>query len=263
MSARNVSKRVKRNDKSSFIKRIIRGVFLLLLLALPAAAAMGWLKYSDSIDAFAGRILTVDSWSVEGVLMCDKLSLRSRLDGIVGDDLRKIDISSLEKSLRSDTWIRDVKIIKEWPNAIRICISEFHPVAYFIENKNCNCLTESGTIVSGDFVEGIVDLPVFSCRFPDPVEKKSELKILGKVFNDLRVNYPVLYQEIDWISWQEFPEIHLRSMQGLSVITSQSSWQHCISMLQAIRKYKPELMHSFGTIDLRFTNQIVWRTKDA
>ena len=76
---------------------------------------------------------------------------------IHGQDLLSLDLSDVKRNIRSDDWIRDVKIKKSFPDTLEIIIIPQQPYAIY----NSKIMTIDGTVIGASLMQ--LDLPIIIC----------------------------------------------------------------------------------------------------
>lgn len=104
----------------------------------------------------------------------------SELAGVnIGDNLFKISVNDIQKGIRLNPWVAEVKAARSFPNRLIIEIKERKPVA-FINLDDLYFVDETGTIFKKTSVEDEIDLPVITGLKREDIEqgtKASELAI--------------------------------------------------------------------------------------
>ena len=103
---------------------------------------------------------------------------------IHGQDLLSLDLSDVKRNIRSDDWIRDVKIKKSFPATLEIVIIPQQPYAIY----NSKIMTIDGTVIGASLMQ--LDLPIIIDHTNDSQSSMNTMiltsKLLKKIDLDIK-----------------------------------------------------------------------------
>ena len=103
---------------------------------------------------------------------------------IHGQDLLSLDLSDVKRNIRSDDWIRDVKIKKSFPDTLEIVIIPQQPYAIY----NSKIMTIDGTVIGASSMQ--LDLPIIIDHTNDSQSSMNTMiltsKLLKKIDLDIK-----------------------------------------------------------------------------
>ena len=103
---------------------------------------------------------------------------------IHGQDLLSLDLSDVKRNIRSDDWIRDVKIKKSFPDTLEIIIIPQQPYAIY----NSKIMTIDGTVIGASLMQ--LDLPIIIDHTNDSQSSMNTMiltsKLLKKIDLDIK-----------------------------------------------------------------------------
>ena len=103
---------------------------------------------------------------------------------IHGQDLLSLDLSDVKRNIRSDDWIRDVKIKKSFPDTLEIVIIHQQPYAIY----NSKIMTIDGTVIGASLMQ--LDLPIIIDHTNDSQSSMNTMiltsKLLKKIDLDIK-----------------------------------------------------------------------------
>ena len=103
---------------------------------------------------------------------------------IHGQDLLSLDLSDVKRNIRSDDWIRDVKIKKSFPDTLEIIIIPQQPYAIY----NSKIMTIDGTVIGASSMQ--LDLPIIIDHTNDSQSSMNTMiltsKLLKKIDLDIK-----------------------------------------------------------------------------
>jgi len=103
-------------------RRRLRWSFVAVVLALLLVALIG-LSYTP--------LFSVRTVEVDGALQTDPDLLQSVVDATEGSSIVWVDLASVRARLEADSWVRRVRVSRDWPRTVHIDIAERRPVASF------------------------------------------------------------------------------------------------------------------------------------
>ena len=134
----------------------------------------------------------------------------------VGDNLLKVDVAEIKKSVKLNPWISEVSVARNFPDRINIEIKERKPIA-FINLDGLYFVDETGIIFKKISLEDELDLPVITGLKREDIEegaKTSELAIQA-------VNLLHILAKKGIFANEELSEINVDKTYGLTLYTMQ------------------------------------------
>ncbi len=98
---------------------------------------------------------------------------------IHGQDLLSLDLSDIKRTIRSDDWIRDVKIKKSFPDTLEIIIIPQQPYAIY----NSKIMTIDGTVIGASSMQ--LDLPIIIDHTNDSQSSMNTMILTGKLLKKI------------------------------------------------------------------------------
>ena len=102
---------------------------------------------------------------------------------IHGQDLLSLDLSDVKRNIRSDDWIRDVKIKKSFPDTLEIVIIPQQPYAIY----NSKIMTIDGTVIGASSMQ--LDLPIIIDHTNDSQSSMNTMILTSKLLKKIEVQY--------------------------------------------------------------------------
>lgn len=225
---------------------------LLLSLLLPLFTA---LVVGAVIGVRTGQGFRLKEWKVTGSRLADRARIVKEMDALRGRPLALIRLDSLRNRLAGDPWVTGLRLTKEWPDAISVVLVEDEPLAWVIRAGEARCLAASGRVLPMPRTGVSLDLPVLG-----PV-RCADSRAAARLV-ELKREFPAIYGRLERLSWGPMPELTLRDALP-RVLLQEAQWRNGLSLLQIVTRQKPELLRRAGELDLRFVNQVVWRSGNA
>ena len=98
---------------------------------------------------------------------------------IHGQDLLSLDLSDVKRNIRSEDWIRDVKIKKSFPDTLEIIIIPQQPYAIY----NSKIMTIDGTVIGASLMQ--LDLPIIIDHTNDSQSSMNTMILTGKLLKKI------------------------------------------------------------------------------
>ena len=206
-----VRKRIVRTLKSRGVVRILKtGMYILPIILLMFGA---WHLYHELLKSPYLAIKEIKIAGNRKVSMAEVLELA----GVnVGDNLLKVDVAEIKKSVKLNPWISEVSVARNFPDRINIEIKERKPIA-FINLDGLYFVDETGIIFKKISLEDELDLPVITGLKREDIEegaKTSELAIQA-------VNLLHILAKKGIFANEELSEINVDKTYGLTLYTMQ------------------------------------------
>ncbi len=129
----NVNKFVKKKRKKKIIRRIILGFFVFIIGII--------------IFIYKAPIFNLKKIDINGLVTITNESLQEKLKYNIGQNIFTINYSKIEKDLKENPYIKEVKIRKKGINKIGIDIVENNIAYYFESNGKIKSINNEGVIV--------------------------------------------------------------------------------------------------------------------
>ena len=129
----NVNKFVKKKRKKKIIRRIILGFFVFIIGII--------------IFIYKAPIFNLKKIDINGLVTITNESLQEKLKYNIGQNIFTINYSKIEKDIKENPYIKEVKIRKKGINKIGIDIVENNIAYYFESNGKIKSINNEGVIV--------------------------------------------------------------------------------------------------------------------
>ncbi len=129
-----------------------------------------WLGIAAVLMIILGASLWIRSWFVDPMHWpIERVEIKGDLKYVTRDTLQEVikhyvrtnlyllEDKNLESELEAIPWVKDISLLKSWPQELVIEVKEHHPVAYWGENQ---LLDQYGEIFNGVLPERRRDFPV-------------------------------------------------------------------------------------------------------
>lgn len=129
----NVNKFVKKKRRKKTIKKVILGLFIIIIGTI--------------IFIYKAPIFNLKKINISGLVTLSSESLQEELKYNIGQNIFTIDYNKIEKILKENPYIKEIKISKKSINQININIVE-NKIAYFLSsNGNITTINNEGIVV--------------------------------------------------------------------------------------------------------------------
>ena len=105
---------------------------------------------------------------------------------IHGQDLLSLDLSDVKRNIRSDDWIRDVKIKKSFPDTLEIIIIPQQPYAIY----NSKIMTIDGTVIGASLMQ--LDLPIIIDHTNDSQSSMNTMILTSKLLKKIEIHDSII-----------------------------------------------------------------------
>jgi cell division protein FtsQ len=206
-----VVKRIARSLKSKSVLRIIKtGVYLSSVLLIMFGT---WHLYQELLKS---PYLAIKEIKIAGNMRVSKAEVLELAGVNVGDNLLKINMGDIQKSLRLNPWVAEVDVRRNFPNRLSIGIKERNPIA-FINLDNLYFVDETGVIFKKISIEDELDLPIITGLKREDIEEGAKISELAiKAVNLIHI----LARKEIFVN-EELSEINIDKTYGLTLYTMQ------------------------------------------
>ena len=228
-------------------RRVWRVLALTLLLPIFTALVAGsviWVR--------TGPTFRLKEWKVAGARLADRQRIVKEMDALRGRPLALIRLDSLRARLAGDPWVTGLRLAKDWPDALGVVLVEDAPLAWVLRAGEVRCLAASGRVLPMPRSGVSLDLPVLTG------DAAGGRRVADRLA-ELQREFPALYARVERLSWGPALELTLKGA-APRVLLLESQWRNGLSLLQIVARQRPELLSRQGELDLRFVNQVVWRS---
>ncbi len=243
-----------RHRRSERVLRVLGGSLLLAILlglgwggTMLAGRMKDWAKGSE--------IFAISEWRLTGCERADRERLVAALDALGGHSLVGMNQDSLALYLGQDPWIDRLRVIRDWPDAIEVQVLEARPIALLETAGSRRLLCTDGN--TRPLALQQEELPII--RLAAGTES---LKELLESLVDFRVRHPRLFEELNVMEWGAARKLWLKGS-DCRVLLPAGRWDHGLSLLEVARRNCVNEWAVWQELDLRFTNQLVWRKARA
>lgn len=190
----------------------MRGKMVLLSVLL------GFLALGVGVMAFAAYkgLCRADFFQVTSIRIKDNHHLtKAEVFELSGVDIRTnllaMSVLKSEKKISSHPWVKNVRIIREWPNTINITIKERTPAALINLETGLHYIDREGTIFAPVQALEDIDLPVIT-----GLEGKDKMVITENPLLDQALSFLKYTEKGDYIfPKQNVSELHIAGMNQL------------------------------------------------
>ena len=149
-----------------------------------------------------------------------------------------------------------------YPHRLHVRVCEQQAIAWFSDEQRVQCLTADGKLLPLPGSGKRLDLPVLDQRNAIGISPYLAIEEACDALCYMRQQHPGMYAEVDCVTWGSQPQMHLRGA-GPSIYLHPENWRHSLSLLEAVREESPALLEIDGSLDLRFTNQVILRRRNG
>lgn len=177
----NVNKFVIKKRRKKLIKRIILGLFVFILGII--------------IFIYKAPIFNLKKINITGLVTISNESLQEKLKYNIGKNIFTLDYNEIEKEIKSNPYVQEVKIRKKGINSININVTENKIAFYLISNDKIKAINNEGVIV--EEIDNLGDRKLTKLSGVDVSEKAVGSKILDD--NELPNVLDTFYKMIEVI----------------------------------------------------------------
>jgi cell division protein FtsQ len=248
--------------------RVLAGVSMIAMLVLAAFVSY---RYAYTTD-----ILRVRSIRIDGCQHADPGRLEAIVRRNLPSNILSLDLGDLRSLLESEPWVLRVEIRRILPETLKIHVVERVPSVIAEIGGELHLLDNEGVLLDRYGPSyGKLDVPVISGLKGDSVEEYREFK--GENSARIKVGIEVLTELAsgapEWT--RAISEIDLSDAQNVKVLLVDDTAEVYLGtgdFLKKIQMFMTELSEyqkmkaegqDIAVVDLRFDNQIVYRSKQA
>ncbi len=177
----NVNKFLIKKRRKKLVKRIILGLFLFILGII--------------IFIYKAPIFNLKKINITGLVTISNESLQEKLKYNLGQNIFTLDYNKIEKELKSNPYIQEVKIRKNGISSISINVVENKIAFYLISNDKIKAINNEGVII--EEIDSLGDRKLTKLSGVDVSEKEVGSKILDS--NELSEVLDTFYKMIEVI----------------------------------------------------------------
>ncbi|MBE6054139.1 MAG: FtsQ-type POTRA domain-containing protein [Clostridium sartagoforme] len=177
----DINKFVVKKRRKKIIKRIILGLFVFIIGII--------------IFIYKAPIFNLKNIKFTGLVTITNESLQEKLKYNIGQNIFTLDYNKIEKDLKDNPYIKEVKIKKKGINSININVVENKIAFYFINDNKIRCINNEGVIV--EEVDTIENRNLTKLSGIDTSEKEIGSKVLEE--DDLKIILDTFYKMIEVI----------------------------------------------------------------
>lgn len=182
-----MKKSMKRKNKTSLIKKIIR--VLPVLLGVAAVVYAGFLIRDIEVPT----VLPVSDIQVKGELhFLDKAEIEATVKNNITGDYFTVDLNKVREILLQEPWVENVSLRRQWPASLSVFVEEQVPVAYWNDDGYIN---KTGNIFKPANIDKNLNLP--KLNGPDG-QHNNVWKFMNILYKETALlNYEVVRLDLD------------------------------------------------------------------
>jgi cell division protein FtsQ len=236
----------------------------LTVIVLGGAAALGLITgghvdtavaaLSDTRNALANAAgFRITSVTVKGrkQLTQDEVLAAGGVNG--RSSLLFLDAAGVRDSLKRDPWIADATVLKLYPGALQIDITERRPFALWQENGKLSVIADDGVVLEPYVTQRFASLPLV-------VGKGAETR--AKDFLALVAKYPVVNDQLKAAIFVGERRWNLRLKDGLDIRLPETDVGHALAALMKYDKEDKLLSRDITAIDMRLPDRLTVRLSE-
>jgi cell division protein FtsQ len=236
----------------------------LTVIVLGGAAALGVITgghidaavaaLSDTRNALANAAgFRITSVTVNGrkQLTQDEVLAAGGVNG--RSSLLFLDAAGVRDSLKRDPWIADATVLKLYPGALQIDITERRPFALWQENGKLSVIADDGVVLEPYVTQRFASLPLV-------VGKGAETR--AKDFLALVAKYPVVNDQLKAAIFVGERRWNLRLKDGLDIRLPETDVGHALAALMKYDKEDKLLSRDITAIDMRLPDRLTVRLSE-
>ncbi len=270
-------RKVQRDDSSAYLRapkppRVTGGMRPTREFTLAARryagwfAALGvawWALHSFMLQADAFR-LSADkgSLSIVGVALGYEDEVSAVFDADLGHSLAAINVADRRRQLRSLPWVRDARVSKVWPDALKVVVEERVPVALLsISGMKLVRMIDAYGAILDHRGEGGESLPVLTGidAGMDLAERRERVKLYQAVMEAFARRGRGLPNEVSEVNVADLKNAVVVAKHAGQIVKLQMGDRNLPHRLEVFLNYFDAWQSEFGTleaVDLRFDKQV-------
>ena len=167
----------------------------------------------------------------------------------------RLDTDQVKKSLKSLNWVREAHVVKQWPNSLKVTLTEHQPTAIWNEQQLIN---QRGELFNVERMDDVTGLP--KLYGPD-----NQVQALYKLFNRFNRLLQPLGHEISvaQVSQRGGWQLTLRNGLDINLGTEQQE-SRALRLADTWQNLLRSSQQTPQRVDLRYSNGYVvqWRPKE-
>ena len=195
----NVNKFVIKKRRKKTIKKVILGLFIFIIGII--------------IFIYKAPIFNLKKINISGLVTLSNESLQEKLKYNIGQNIFTVDYIKIEKDLKENPYIKEIKISKKGINKININVVE-NKIAYYLNsNESFKAINNEGIVV--EEINSLDDRSLSKLTGIDVSEKK----IGDKISEDTQITFVLdtFYKMIEVIPEElKFSEINILDLNNIS-----------------------------------------------
>jgi cell division protein FtsQ len=236
----------------------------LTVIVLGGAAALGVIRgghvdtavaaLSDTRNALANAAgFRITSVTVNGrkQLTQDEVLAAGGVNG--RSSLLFLDAAGVRDSLKRDPWIADATVLKLYPGALQIDITERRPFALWQENGKLSVIADDGVVLEPYVTQRFASLPLV-------VGKGAETR--AKDFLALVAKYPVVNDQLKAAIFVGERRWNLRLKDGLDIRLPETDVGRALAALVKYDREDKLLSRDITAIDMRLPDRLTVRLSE-
>ncbi len=209
---------------------------------------------STAETTLAGAGLRVDQIYLKGRRQASVKEVSGALAVARGTPLLSVDLEAARQRLEQLSWVRAASVRRVFPDALRVVIAEWRPVALWQRRKQLVLINDEGTVIRHDDLEGFSDLLVVVGA--DAPAHAAELMTMLAAAPELekRVDAAVRVGGRRW---------NIRMDSGVYVWLPETGARDAWDSLVRLEREHGLLEQNLVAIDLRFPGRLIVRTRES
>ena len=205
-------------------------------------------------------VLKVQQINVEGIKLTELQQIQE-ITPRIGKWMPTLKSGQVSSEISALPMIESVKILRIWPNTVRIIVTELTPKARWVQGGKSYLVSENGIVLQA-LIESKTKLPkiIGTSQFPLQPGEKVNIEAIktALLIPDLLANY--MNKELTEIRDLPGVGISIRTTDGKTILIGNTeNLEHQISIWQQISAKAKENNIQYTEIDLRFQNHPVLR----
>ncbi|MDU2157911.1 FtsQ-type POTRA domain-containing protein, partial [Clostridium sp.] len=127
------NKFIRRKKRNKIFKRLILGLFVIIIGII--------------IFIYKSPIFNLKKINISGLVTLSNDSLQEKLKYHIGQNIFTIDYNEIEKELRENPYIKEIKVNKKGINSLNINIKENKIAYYFESDGKIKAINNEGVVV--------------------------------------------------------------------------------------------------------------------